>query len=71
MYEYLEKKQLLQKPSEQERLLSEIPKVVAEKLDPEAMPDAFEKVEDGNISPKSEKGVSNMNGTDAIVEYAI
>lgn len=63
LYEYLEKKQLLQKPSEQERLLSEIPKVIADKLEPEVMPDALEKVEDGNISPKSEKGISNMNGS--------
>lgn len=71
LYEYLDKKQLLQKPSEQERLLSEIPKVIAEKLEPEVMPDALQMVEDGNISPTSEKGISNLNGTYAIVEYAI
>lgn len=36
--EYLDKKQLLQTPAEQERLLREVPEVVADELEPEAVP---------------------------------
>ncbi|KAI5682021.1 hypothetical protein M9H77_03249 [Catharanthus roseus] len=65
LYEYLEKKRLLEKPSEQERLLSEIPKVIADKLEPEVMPDALERVEEGNSSPElKHKHISDINGTD-------
>ncbi|XP_059651832.1 uncharacterized protein At5g08430 isoform X2 [Cornus florida] len=36
--EYMERKQLLQTPSEQSRLLLEVPKVIADELEPEAIP---------------------------------
>lgn len=72
MYEYLEKKRLLEKPSEQERLLSEIPKVIADKLEPEVMPDALERVEEGNSSPElKHKHISDINGTDGSGEYSV
>ncbi|KAK1388361.1 hypothetical protein POM88_016539 [Heracleum sosnowskyi] len=37
LYEYLERKELLKKPDEQERLLLEVPNVIAEELEPEAI----------------------------------
>lgn len=37
LYEYLERKELLKKPAEQERLLLEVPNVIAEELEPEAI----------------------------------
>ncbi|KAG5530347.1 hypothetical protein RHGRI_025326 [Rhododendron griersonianum] len=46
--EYLKKKQLLQTPSEQSRLLLEIPNVIADEVEEEARPQ-----EGNNASPKS------------------
>lgn len=37
LFEYLERKELLKKPAEQERLLLEVPNVIAEELEPEAV----------------------------------
>lgn len=52
LFEYLERKQLLQKPSEQTRLLLEVPKVIAEELEPEAtLQDPEENVKEENSSP--------------------
>nr|XP_017248129.1 PREDICTED: uncharacterized protein At5g08430-like isoform X2 [Daucus carota subsp. sativus] len=36
LFEYLERKEMLKKPAEQERLLLEVPNVIAEELEPEA-----------------------------------
>ncbi|XP_042028780.1 uncharacterized protein At5g08430-like [Salvia splendens] len=53
-FEYLERRTLLQKPSEQEKILSKIPEVVAEDLEPEAMVNAAsEKAALSACSPKS------------------
>lgn len=46
LYSYLERKQLLEKPAEQQRLLSETPKVIAEPLEVESTETALEKVEE-------------------------
>ncbi|KAG6395049.1 hypothetical protein SASPL_145640 [Salvia splendens] len=54
MFDYLERRTLLQKPSEREKLLSKIPEVVAEDLEPEAtVTAASKKAELGACSPKS------------------
>ncbi|XP_035542283.1 uncharacterized protein At5g08430 isoform X4 [Juglans regia] len=52
---YLEKKQLLETPDEQSRLLHEVPKVNADEVEPEATPkDILDNVEQGNNgSPRS------------------
>ncbi|KAG2700503.1 hypothetical protein I3760_06G000500 [Carya illinoinensis] len=52
---YLEKKQLLETPDEQSRLLHEVPKVIADEVEPEATPeDILDNVEQGNNgSPRS------------------
>lgn len=66
MFEHLERKEELEKSSEQERLLAEIPKVIADEIEPEATPvDALEKVEERNsASPKSSYlEASNINLT--------
>nr|GMC89222.1 uncharacterized protein At5g08430 [Ipomoea batatas] len=56
LYEYLQKRQLLMTKSEQERLLSEKPKVVAEELEPEAtMAGASERDEEKSGSPEPEQ----------------
>ncbi|XP_042026237.1 uncharacterized protein At5g08430-like isoform X2 [Salvia splendens] len=53
-FDYLERRTLLQKPSEREKLLSKIPEVVAEDLEPEAtVTAASKKAELGACSPKS------------------
>ncbi|KAL1535932.1 hypothetical protein AAHA92_28654 [Salvia divinorum] len=53
-FEYLERRTLLQKPSEREKLLSKLPEVVAEELEPEAtVTTASEKAELSACSPKS------------------
>lgn len=39
MYEYLERRNLLQKPSEQSKLLTEVPKVTPDALDPQDIQD--------------------------------
>ncbi|KAF5442142.1 hypothetical protein F2P56_034832 [Juglans regia] len=53
--QYLEKKQLLETPDEQSRLLHEVPKVNADEVEPEATPkDILDNVEQGNNgSPRS------------------
>ncbi|XP_027106843.2 uncharacterized protein At5g08430 [Coffea arabica] len=66
MFEHLERKEQLVKSSEQERLLAETPKVIADEIEPEATPvDALEKVEERNSSsPKSSHlEASNINLT--------
>ncbi|XP_031127985.1 uncharacterized protein At5g08430 isoform X2 [Ipomoea triloba] len=56
LYEYLQKRQLLMTKSEQERLLSEKPKVVAEELEPEATKaGASERDEEKSGSPEPEQ----------------
>ncbi|XP_042985111.1 uncharacterized protein At5g08430 isoform X7 [Carya illinoinensis] len=52
---YLEKKQLLETPDEQSRLLHEVPKVIADEVEPEAtLEDILDNVEQGNNgSPRS------------------
>lgn len=53
--QYLEKKQLLETPDEQSRLLHEVPKVIADEVEPEAtLEDILDNVEQGNNgSPRS------------------
>lgn len=53
--QYLEKKQLLQNPDEQSRLLHEVPKVIADEIEPEATPqDTSENIKHENSgSPRS------------------
>ena len=72
MFEHLERKEQLVKSSEQERLLAEPPKVIADEIEPEATPvDALEKVEERNSSsPKSSHlEASNINLTYDAGEY--
>ncbi|XP_057767272.1 uncharacterized protein At5g08430-like isoform X2 [Salvia miltiorrhiza] len=66
-FEYLERRKLLQKQSEQEKLLLKLPEVVAEELEPEAMVTvASEKAEISVCSPQSIlRGSSNVSSTDA------
>lgn len=58
---------MLQKPSEQEKLLLKLPEVVAEELEPEvSVPAASEKIEISQCSPKSIlRGSSDVSSTDA------
>lgn len=67
----MERKKLLEKSSEQERLLAEIPKVIADELEPEATSaDTLEKEEENSSSPKSHHlGDSNINFADDAGEY--
>lgn len=53
--QYLEKKKLLESPEEQSRLLCEVPKVIADEIEPEATPQGTpEEVKQGNSgSPRS------------------
>ncbi|PIN18759.1 hypothetical protein CDL12_08564 [Handroanthus impetiginosus] len=66
LFEYLERRKLLQTPSEQEKLLHKIPEVIAEELEPETtVGDASEKAE-GSGSPKSIlRGNSDISSGDA------
>ncbi|XP_011087407.1 uncharacterized protein At5g08430 [Sesamum indicum] len=67
LFEYLERRKTLQTPSEQEKLLLNIPEVIAEELDPEGTAaDASEKAEGSARSPKSIlRGSSDVSSTDA------
>ncbi|KAH6789706.1 hypothetical protein C2S51_004712 [Perilla frutescens var. frutescens] len=66
-FEYLERRKMLQKPSEQEKLLFKLPEVIAEELEPEvAVADDSEKEEINACSPKSIlRGSSDVSSTDA------
>ncbi|GLU12145.1 hypothetical protein SLE2022_288500 [Rubroshorea leprosula] len=48
LLEYLEKKQMLQTPEEQTRLLHEVPMVIADELEPEAVPHDLPNEKDGD-----------------------
>ncbi|XP_021813485.1 uncharacterized protein At5g08430-like isoform X2 [Prunus avium] len=51
LFEYLERRQLLQTPDEQARLLREVPKVIADEIELEGAPkDAPDEVQEGNHS---------------------
>ncbi|XP_022865258.1 uncharacterized protein At5g08430-like isoform X2 [Olea europaea var. sylvestris] len=66
-FEYLERRKLLQIPSEQEKLLLNIPKVIAEELDLDNVP-AREKAEGTSFSPQSIfRGSSDVSIKDAAV----
>uniref|UniRef100_A0A251S810 Putative GYF domain-containing protein n=1 Tax=Helianthus annuus TaxID=4232 RepID=A0A251S810_HELAN len=60
LFEYLERKKLLQTPSEQSKLLTEVPTVTADTLEPEATPhELVADIEQPNTSPIS------IHGSDA------
>ncbi|KAI3444985.1 hypothetical protein Pfo_001650 [Paulownia fortunei] len=67
LFEYLERRKMLQTPSEQEKLLLKIPEVIAEELEPEGTgAAASEKAEGSGFSPKSIlRGSSDVSSTDA------
>lgn len=70
-FEYLERRKLLQTPSEQDKLLLNIPKVIAEELDLDNVP-AREKAEGTSCSPQSIFiGSSDVSIKDASVSGAI
>ncbi|KAI3704324.1 hypothetical protein L1987_74542 [Smallanthus sonchifolius] len=57
LFEYLERRKLLQTPSEQSKLLAEVPTVTAEKLEPEATPqEQIDDIEQPNTLPISNHG---------------
>lgn len=61
LFEYLERKKRLQTTAEQEKLLAEVPKVIADKLEPEsAKPqEQLQDVEQSNDSPIIHKDVQH------------
>ncbi|KAL6493875.1 hypothetical protein OROGR_031784 [Orobanche gracilis] len=67
MFEYLDRRKVLQTPSEQEKLLLKIPEVIAEELDLEVTATATsENAEGSGCSPKSIlRGSSDVSSTDA------
>ncbi|KAL2478508.1 Uncharacterized protein Fot_47522 [Forsythia ovata] len=70
LFEYLERRKLLQTPSEQEKLLVRIPKVIAEELHPENVP-ARENAKGTSCSPQSIlRGSSDVSIKDASVSGA-
>ncbi|KAK6162949.1 hypothetical protein DH2020_002790 [Rehmannia glutinosa] len=64
---YLDRRKMLQTPSEQEKLLLKIPEVIAEELEPEVtVTAASETAEGSGSSPKSIlRGTSDVSSTDA------
>ncbi|KAL6575504.1 hypothetical protein OROHE_000881 [Orobanche hederae] len=67
MFEYLDRRKMLQTPSEQEKLLLKIPEVIAEELDLEVTATATSENAEGNgCSPKSIlRGSSDVSSRDA------
>ncbi|KAE8688355.1 Binding protein [Hibiscus syriacus] len=66
MFEYMERIQLLQTPDEQERLLREVPNVIAEEVEPEAAPQDVkhedyisQKLKESETAPQAVKHENN------------
>lgn len=72
LFEYLEKRKLLQTPSEQSKLLTEVPKVIADALEPEATPQEQiqEDIEELNTSITIQKDVSHLT-LDSVKDQAL
>ncbi|KAL6495688.1 hypothetical protein OROGR_030251 [Orobanche gracilis] len=73
MFEYLDRRKMLQTPSEQEKLLLKIPEVIAEDLDLEVTTTATsENAEGSGCSPKSIlRGSSDVSSRDASGEVSL